>query len=176
MANLYPGHDGCQERAIPSQQPKAPGKASRICPKLENPTAFMNVIPSGSEERTQKKKAPGIMLACPQWFSTVMWHQKLSLGPCSAMAALFRTAKWERAREGVWSFRIRREKFQSRVWGRHPTTAAVLKWESCCLAPWRNTFEKFPTGHKSEQNGAFSWIFLLWGFMVDLFFSIDVWF
>lgn len=134
------------------------------------------MIPSGSEERREKKKAPRIMLACRQCLSTVMWHQKLSLGRWSAVAALFRTAKWERAWEGVWSFRIRREKFQSHMWGRHPTTAAVLKRESCCLAPWRNTFENFPTGHKSEQNGAFSWIFLLWGFTVDLFFLIDVWF
>ena len=145
-----------QKKAIPSP-PRDPWKASRICPDLENPTAFLNVISLGSEERGRKRKAePRILLvginAFPKWVDT-------KTIPCwRAMAGLFRTAKWKKAREGVWSLRMRRVKFQSDMWERHPITVAKLKWEACCTALWSNIFDIFPMGHKSEQNGIFCWI------------------
>lgn len=70
MASLYPRRCGWQNRAIlPAQRPL---KASRICPNLENSTAFQTIISLGSKER-KRKTYPRIMLVCinafPKWLT-----------------------------------------------------------------------------------------------------------
>lgn len=141
--------------------PKGLWEASRICPNLDTPTAFLAILFWGSKER-KRKTYLRIMLVCinvlPKW---------LTLKPAPA-GERWRLYSGCRARESKRRcLIIQDEKGKISKWYERDILKQLQSWNGKPAAWffWRNSFEIFPTGRELAQNRILCWIYLALGFL-----------
>lgn len=141
VANPPQGSVGGQKRTIPSL-PKEPLESIQFLSYLRKPKGLSECDLFRAKRKRTKKAAPRRMLVCGDAFPNDV---TLKLCLLEAMSAPFRTflSKWEKPREGVWSFRMRRVKFQSNMWGRYLIIVANLKGGSLLLGLLKEYFWNF---------------------------------